>query len=176
MLPRIVHDLTWNQTANVNGGRGKCIPIDQCNEHFNCSSKVTCGILYDLECTGVTHYSLGFLIGTQGWMLPRIVHDLTWNRTVDVNGGRGKCIPLGRCNKHFNCSSKVTGMILFNLQNVRKEMRKEYEEESTQQQEMMAIGSDREEAVEDDDDEEEGELSRRQLHLTDRSGSISVYM
>eukprot|EP00057_Strongylocentrotus_purpuratus_P016194 XP_011670668.1 PREDICTED: uncharacterized protein LOC105441334 [Strongylocentrotus purpuratus] len=39
MLPRIVHDLTWNRTVNVNGGRGKCIPIDRCNEHFNCSLK-----------------------------------------------------------------------------------------------------------------------------------------
>ena len=96
MLPRIVHDLTWNRTVNVNGGRGKCFPIDWCNKHFNCSS---------LECTGVTHYSLGFFIGTQGWMLPRIVHDLTWNRTVNVNGGRGKCFPIDRCNEHFICSS-----------------------------------------------------------------------
>ena len=44
--------------------------------------------------------------GMQGWMPPRIAHDLMWNRTVNVQGGRGNCIPLDRCNEHFNNSSK----------------------------------------------------------------------
>ena len=46
--------------------------------------------------------SNNYLIAVQGWLCPKLAHEITWNRTVNLHGGAGHNIAKDLANEFLN--------------------------------------------------------------------------
>ena len=57
------------------------------------------------------------MIGVAGWFTPRLIHEVTHNRTINLNGGKGRNIPMDRVCEFYNAELKLQCRIFKTINN-----------------------------------------------------------